>query len=272
MSSGQGRRVTLTKAQLQAESGAELLALCQALTEDGRLTDIEIGQLSQWLSSHRDSDLPAIDFLVKTVEQILADEVVTPSERRELYRAIERVLPSEARHLAVEKRRESVAAEREKELAARPLESVDFMTAGVRYEDRAEVVRQFVRAGQVVFLVRDRQNSHSRNAIEVRAFNGRQIGFVPEDDAIRLAPLLDQGSLVKATVKKTLTGTYSPIPVIVASIYHPGAKVEGAFTEADAPPKPAGKLTTQRASTGCCLRSAALVVLGLGGALAVVLL
>lgn len=38
-------RVSLTQAQVQAGLGAELLALCQTVTADGRLTDAEVAGL-----------------------------------------------------------------------------------------------------------------------------------------------------------------------------------------------------------------------------------
>ena len=90
-------RVSLTKAQLEAGVGAELLALYQTVTADGTLTDGEVAELRNWLEVNRAADLPAIAFLVATLECILADGRVTREERKELYTAVEKVLPPEAR-------------------------------------------------------------------------------------------------------------------------------------------------------------------------------
>lgn len=54
-------RVSLTKTQLQAAVGAELLALCQSVTADGVLTNEEVGELRAWLEANRSQDLPAIE-------------------------------------------------------------------------------------------------------------------------------------------------------------------------------------------------------------------
>jgi hypothetical protein len=77
-------RLSLTKAQLQSEVGAELLALCQTVTADGVLTKEETIELKAWLEEHRNNDLPAIEFLVATLERILEDGKVTTEERKEL--------------------------------------------------------------------------------------------------------------------------------------------------------------------------------------------
>src|SRR5947208_1734222 len=71
--------------------------------------------------------------------------------------------------------------EREDRERRRPLGSVNFMVAGVHYEGRPEVIREYAREGDRVFLALDARNQFSRNAVEVRLGNGMQIGFVPED-------------------------------------------------------------------------------------------
>lgn len=245
-------RLSLTKTQLQAGAGAELLTLCQTMTEDGSLTDGEIAELREWLDTNRSSDLPAIEFLVATLERILADGKVTPVERRELYAAIATVLPPEARREAVAQRKAVEAEqkaqarqerevqkqrEREERERSRPLGSLNFMVAGVHYEGRSEVIRDHVDEGDHVFLARDPKNKISRNAIEVRLNNGMQIGFVPEDYAPEVAPLLDQGCPHVAFVTKVLTGGRAPIPVVQAYVHRTDASVEGLVYPADVPPK-----------------------------------
>lgn len=94
------RRLSLTKKQRESVAGAELLALCQAITADGMIEDAEIAELRQWLTDHVSEDLPAIAFLTSTVERILADGKVTGDERNELFIAILKVLPPEVRNIA----------------------------------------------------------------------------------------------------------------------------------------------------------------------------
>ncbi|MFZ1058149.1 MAG: HIRAN domain-containing protein [Candidatus Rokuibacteriota bacterium] len=227
-----------------------MIALCQTVTEDGRLVDQEIAALRQWLEENRGSDLPAVAFLVVTVERILADGKVTTEEQQDLYRAIETVLPPDIRvsvrgtrlsgeHAAKEEARlwKEAAEQAESEAGARnlPVDSWDFMVAGVRYEGRPEVIRQFAETGDTAFLIRDRANAYSRNAVEVRLSNGMQAGYVPEQHAVDVAPLLDSGHKHGAYMKKILTGGRAPIPVVVASLYPPEADRPDAVSEQQVP-------------------------------------
>jgi len=244
-------RVALTKAQIQAGLGAELLALCQGVTADGRLTNAELVELRNWLVANRSADLPAIGFLVTTLERILADGKVTREERKELYAAIEKVLPPEVRREAAgqrrlveaqekeETRREREAEkqhEREERERRRPLYSMNFMVAGVPYEGRSAIVARYVAEGDPVYLARDPDNEFSRNAVEVRIGNGMQVGFVPEDYAPDVAPLLDAGHPHEASVVKIIGYRYT-IPVVRAYVYRPDADVGSLVFPDQVPPK-----------------------------------
>ncbi len=242
MSSTNRPRVSLTNKQIQAGIGLELLTLCQTVTEDGTLSNDEVLQIFAWLNANRSSDLPAITFLVSTVERIVADKRVTREERRELYQAIETILPPELRRRAATNRK-AIDAKRKQEQRAeqdakklllreerernRPLCSADFMVAGVHYEGRADIVRRHVNEGDAVYLVREPHNAYSRNATSVRLLNGMTIGYVPEDDACSVAPLLDRHHPYHSHVKKILTGGAVSIPVIVARIYRNDVNLEG---------------------------------------------
>lgn len=245
-------RLSLSKRQTDAGPGAELLALCQTVTEDGSLSEAEIGQIREWLTDNRASDLPAIGFLTSVVETILRDGKVTKVERDELYRALEKVLPVGIREAAVTRRRMSVAEEREESKALKraekerqvaelrrdaPIGGANFMVAGVLHDGRDRVVNDFARAGDNAYLVRDKDNGFSRNAIEVRLENGMQIGFVPEEYAVELAPLLDGGVLQKATITKILEGRRGPIPVVDVDLYGPGTQIPGLFGQSQVPRK-----------------------------------
>ena len=68
---------------------AELISLCQTVTDDGHLADEEVLALRQWVDDNGSEDLPARDFLLQTVRRITEDGKVTDEERGELYQAIE---------------------------------------------------------------------------------------------------------------------------------------------------------------------------------------
>ena len=86
-------RISLTQSQLQAGLGAELLALCQSITEDGSISDAGAYELKKWLEEHRSADLPSVEFLRSVVERVIADKIITADQRKALYKAIETVLP-----------------------------------------------------------------------------------------------------------------------------------------------------------------------------------
>jgi hypothetical protein len=248
-------RRSLTKTQLETPAGAELLSLCQTITEDGRVSEAEVTALRDWLSRNRDSGLPSEDFLIATVEEILADGRITHDELEDLHEALETVLPPDLRKGAQGKRREAAAEDRRlakeqtaaaKEQAAaerertRPVASYDFMVAGVGHDGRDEIIRDFMDGDDpnaIVYLARDPANEHSDNAVEVRLSEGECIGYVPERDnmAREIAEYLDTGHKHLAFIKKILTGGRSPIPVVVAHIIRPDAEVEGAVTQDEVP-------------------------------------
>lgn len=231
------RRRSITRLQRQTAVATDLISLCQTMTEDGHLEDQEVGALRQWLEvNRRETDLPAVAYLTETVRRILADGKITPEEQRELYLAIETILPPDIREsvqgtrrsaeqLARDRLREQKEATRQAEKDARirnaPVDTWDFMVAGCRYEGRPEVIRRFAAPADAAFLVRDRSNKFSRNAIEVCLANGMQAGHVPEEHAVSMATLLDNGYKHKAHIIKILTGGRAPIPVIVASVTLP---------------------------------------------------
>lgn len=235
------RRISLTKAQLRTELGAELLSLCESITADGKLAPEEAQGLREWLDEADDAELPAASYLREVVERVLADGKITPEESREVYRAVEAVLPPEVRRQAAAARREIETAERDEAKAARDQErekereerrrdvqlaSANFMVAGVRHEGRGEVIARYANAGDPVRLVRDRGNRFSRFAIAVQLDNGKQIGFVPEEDAQRLAPFLDQGAKCVAFMTKILGSGRTPIPVVQTRLYRADSTVD----------------------------------------------
>lgn len=255
--------MVLRKGATEAGIIAELITLLETVTADGTITDSEAAELRAWLDANRDSDLPAIDFLRTTLEQILLDGRVTAEERRALHIAVERVLPSELREKARGRRVASQllnkAREREEKAALRAQEaeereknrsmySANFMAAGVAYERRSEVVDRHLRSGQTVFLARDPGNPHDENAIEIRVQGGFQIGFVPREYAREMAPLLDAGHKQAAYCTKILKGRRVLIPVIEVDLYRADAIIAGAVSNSDVP---ARSSLPKSATSGC---------------------
>lgn len=247
-------RISLGAVDRESGPALELLNLCQTVTEDGSISDQEIDALKTWLDTHKSEDLPAIGVLAALVTTILEDGRITPAERGELHRTVERVLPADLRAIAMSRRRLATAAAREQAKAAKvaererrkqealrdsPIDGANFMVAGVRYEGRDRVVARHARAGDPAFLVRDPRNRYSRNAIEVRLANGQQIGFVPEDIAVGLAPVLDSGALQSAMITKILDRGPTPIPVIDVDLYNRDAQVAGLVRQDQCPAKAA---------------------------------
>jgi hypothetical protein len=244
------RRLSLTKAQRQTEVGVELISLCQSFTEDGSLSEQEVVDLRKWLDDNRASDLPAIAFLTETVLKALEDGKVTRDERLAVYKALEAVLPPDIRKDAASRRRsvESEDKSQQRELKEqekqkqhaerernRTLGSWNFMVAGARHEGRHSIISTHVRPDDVAYLKRDRANKFSRHAVEVRAKNGLIVGYIPEDYAQEIAPLLDEGCRHEAFFTKVLTGGQSPIPVVQAYLYGAGSSVDDSVSEADVP-------------------------------------
>jgi hypothetical protein len=230
---------------------AELLTLLETVTGDGVVTEDEAKALKDWLDLNKaEQGIPGIEFLRTTVNQVLADGKVTPEEKVAVYKAVERVLPTEARRQARERRTAIEALERVNRRDTRKgqseqkrleresrLESPNFMVAGVTHEGRAPIVRRHVRENAPAFLARDPGNPHDRNAIEIRLDNGYHIGFMPRDCAESVAPLLDAGCRHKAYFTKILQGRRAPIPVVQAYIYSAAVEIEGAVLQSQVPIK-----------------------------------
>lgn len=230
----QPSRFLLTYSQLQTAEGLELLQLLQTVTEDGTISDEEIGALREWLEINRSADLPAIALLTERVEKILADGKVTEDERRAISGDIEAILPPDIRQDVIAKKspinkgkrvpgQEKTRRTREKNA---PVIEYDFLVAGVKYEGNPGVVRYYARQGDDVSLVRERDNRKSPNAVSIHLQNGMQIGYVPEEDAREMATFLDEGYKYRALIKQILTGGRTPIPVVNVRIYHPQADME----------------------------------------------
>jgi HIRAN domain len=277
--SASGRRLSLTKTQRESDIGAELLSLCQVVTADGSLSDDEVSSLREWLQEHKAEALPAISHLIPVVERIVADGRVTSDESRELFIAVETVLPPDVRGIARNARRTVEQKEKDRLRVQRELEKVrqreererndpiehwDFMVAGSRYEGRPAVIDRHARVASPVHLVRDPDNRHSRNTVQVHTESGHQIGFVPEDDAADVAPLLDAGHPYSAQIKKILTGGQYPIPVVIADIYRKDATVPSRVRPQTHVPRGADRMANaSRSELGFQIKFALIVIVAL---------
>jgi hypothetical protein len=240
------RQFALTRPQLATDLGAELLSLCQSVTADGRLAPEEIAGLRQWLDDAAAAEMQAARFLRGVIEHVLADGRITADEYEEVYRAVEAVLPFEARqqaHAARENAKSSAltahdndstvpaAAAGATQATRAPILDLTFMVAGVRQDARPALIEQHACAGLAVTLDLDATGPRSGEAVAVRLPGGAQIGFVPAAEARRIVPLLRAGEQCSAHIVRIRDSSRSPIPVVQARFF-PGG------TEATAPLAP----------------------------------
>lgn len=223
------RQFALTRPQLATELGAELLSLCQSVTADGRLAPEEIAGLQQWLADAEAAELQAARFLRGVIERVLADGRITAAEYQEVYRAIEAVLPFEARQQAHTAREQAESSDppARTQAATTPVPvapagragstpgvEVTFMVAGVRQDGRPALIEQRASAGLAVTLELAAAGSPSDEAIAVKLPDDTRIGFVPAVEARQIVPLLRQGAHCSAHIVRIRSSGRSPIPVV----------------------------------------------------------
>ena len=245
------RQFALTRPQLATELGAELLSLCQSVTADGRLAPEEIAGLQQWLGDAAAVEMQAARYLRGVIEHVLADGRITPEEYQEVYRAVEAVLPFEARQQAHAARQHAetsdlparaptatvaaaVTGAAQTDLA--PILDVTFMVAGVRQDGRPALIEQHASAGLAVTLDLATTGSHSGAAVAVRLPGGAQIGFVPGAEARQIVPLLQPGSHYSAHIVSVRSSGRSPIPVVRARFFPAGIEAVAPLARASSQP------------------------------------
>jgi|688.fasta_scaffold24071_7 hypothetical protein len=214
------KRISLTKSQLTTDEGQKLLNLCVEITNDGEISQEELSNLTQLISEHTLSELPAFNYLLEAIQRSKSD--------KELYKAIESVLPVNDRKaarknrtdkehatktLALEERKAKKALEKHQAKLDAPIMTFDFMTAGTKFENRAPIIDRYLDEDDTVYFERDLNNKFSKNAVKMITKNHIQFGFVPEFEAEEIANLLDQGYDYECYVKKIIGYNY-PIPVI----------------------------------------------------------
>ena len=106
-----GRRLSLTKKQLQQESGEALLSLLTEVVSDGKISEDEVRRLRDWIKAAPPSELPAVGFLQEAIDEVIADGVISDADRLDIHLAIERVLPVTERAISKEVREGASEAE-----------------------------------------------------------------------------------------------------------------------------------------------------------------
>jgi hypothetical protein len=216
------RDVALSPAQLATEIGAELLSLCQAATADGRLEPEEIAGLRQWLDDAATAQMPPARYLRIVIDRVLADGRITPEEYAEVYRAVEAVLPFDARtaaHTAWDSARAAADAPTTATVAS-PAPGIDisFMLAGVRGGDRPALIASRAAVGTAVTLQPTRDPAHFGTVLAVRLPGGEQIGHVPAAAAARLIPLIEHGCDCRARISAVRSSGRALVPTVHAEI------------------------------------------------------
>lgn len=219
-----------------AAPGAELFALCQTATADGALSDRELQSLRAWHEQADATNVPAWKFVSGLVEHILEIGRAAPADLHALYTALESCLPQELRR----KPSAIKLADRDWTLRNVPtgervrneiIASAHFLVAGLSDRHAASITRH-AKAGTPLLFVRDRDSPQSPNTVEVRAANGKRLGFVPEQHASELAPLLDQGARYRAHLASIRNGAHAPLLIVQAYLYPPDATLGNQHTSA----------------------------------------
>lgn len=74
-----------------------------------------------------------------------------------------------------------------------------FHVHGIMYRNRQAAISRCFR-GEPLRLVREPETPHDRNAIRILRSNREDIGYVPRDNAAKLAPKMDAGQPLRAEV------------------------------------------------------------------------
>ncbi len=84
-------------------------------------------------------------------------------------------------------------------------QEIETKVVGVTFENRQSVIRQ-MRAGERVYLCREPDNPHDRNAIRVERQTGEQVGYIARHEAAALALAFDAYGRPIAAVVTAITG------------------------------------------------------------------
>ena len=79
---------TLSDEQAKFDKGREILAICHCISNDGELTPQGLQKLRDWLHQNSGVVIPAVTFIRKVVETVMADNFITKEEGQKLFTAI----------------------------------------------------------------------------------------------------------------------------------------------------------------------------------------
>ena len=162
----------------------ELFDLITKITSDGRITNEEIAELTEWMNRNNEQyhnpKFPSFILIFDSLTSILEDGEITQDERDDLWAILERVMPPE--------QRKGIKAIRKaaKDLDKRFLRVHSIPVVGLNHPNRDGGDRRRIlnssklKIGDAVTLVREPKNQYDSNAIAVYAING-QIGYVPAE-------------------------------------------------------------------------------------------
>lgn len=214
-----GEPERLADARRATPAGIDILAFCRSLPQDGRLSKDDVELLRDWADRYHDVSLPAHEYLSDLVSKALADQVITADERDSVYFAVEPVLPVQLRRSTQEQRRIAELLQAESDGRADAILSFDFLLGGVHLDGHWQTIQARVKAGDTVYLVQSPADAPRDQRVRVVLPTGESIGFVPEEDALPIAPEVAHGTRVEATVRKILSGGQYPIPVIGGRVH-----------------------------------------------------
>lgn len=75
----------------------------------------------------------------------------------------------------------------------------ELQVVGEQYEGRQKAIKK-CEIGDTIALVRERDNKYDTNAVAVMSDAGKQLGYIPKDDAVWVAEILDRGEPIKAHI------------------------------------------------------------------------
>jgi hypothetical protein len=236
--------------QLPSSAALELLSICLSIGPDGRIAEEEIRALRHWSTANIGNDIPAIRFLHSTLERVRAAGIITTRDRQSIARLMETFLPPTDRryatalyrHLDLKSRQrlwQDLAKARQNAGQQRPLNRpihfADFIVAGTRHHNRAAIITETVKQGSPAYLRREWKPALSEWSVAVLNDRGECIGYVPEDEALDIAPLLDNGALHSALIKKVLHFETGIVPVVTARLFEAQAPNTGAISQEQLP-------------------------------------
>jgi len=226
-------RVYLTKAELNTETGQQLLELSLRITEDGKVDLDEIKELRRWLKVNQHQDkIAAVTYLHDIMTRITADGHIDRDELVELHLAIERVIPAAYRKPAEQARKNREKARKERKRAQKDAEKQAqrdvrelewhaqmrlrhgfAKVTGVTFPNSDGSERQRIIAkcnvGEWLTFQHDPDNQYSDIAMNIMRTTGEMIGHTPEYIAERIVDETEDGYQVFGLVVDVTGGTWT---------------------------------------------------------------